>query len=36
MRRYAYLSDSALYLLLETKSDANQFRYTVLSVEYDD
>jgi hypothetical protein len=34
-RRFAYLSDSALYLLLETKSDANQFKYSVLSVEYD-
>ncbi len=33
-RKFAYLVDSALYLLLETKSDANFYKYTVLNVEY--
>ena len=32
-RKFAYLVDSALYLLLETKSDANSFKYTLLNVD---
>lgn len=34
-RKYAYLIDSAFYILLETKSEANQFRYTVADIEYE-
>jgi hypothetical protein len=34
-RKYAYLIDSAFYILLETKSEANQFRYTIEDVEYE-
>jgi len=33
-RKLAYLVDSAFYLLLETKSDATSFKYTLLNVEY--
>jgi hypothetical protein len=34
-RKFAYLIDSAFYVLLESKSEANQFKYTLADVEYE-
>jgi hypothetical protein len=34
-RKFAYLLDSTIYILLETKSETSQFKYTVLDVEYE-